>query len=101
MSADVIGNRHRQLWRHPTGRRAKDRFLGIQGEERRYAGGQLRFSVPIQDGMSSTLNASDIFKILELDKEKLGRRYYSISQPSFEQVLLKIVGEHDVVEEGY
>ncbi|KAK9491292.1 hypothetical protein V1508DRAFT_422388 [Lipomyces doorenjongii] len=93
MSADVICNRHGQLWRHPTGRRAKDRFLGIQGEERRYAGGQVRFSVPIQDGMS-IVNASDIFKILELDKEKLGTRYYSISQPSLEQV-------HDVVEEGY
>ncbi|KAK9328130.1 hypothetical protein V1520DRAFT_12298 [Lipomyces starkeyi] len=79
---------------------AKDRFPGMQVEERRYAGGQLTFSLPIQDGMS-TLNASDIFKILEQDKEKLGIRYYSISQPSLEQVFLKIVGEHNVVEEGY
>ncbi|KAK9377645.1 uncharacterized protein V1513DRAFT_434837 [Lipomyces chichibuensis] len=76
---------------------AKDKFSRMQVEERRYAGGQLTFSVPIQD----TLKASDIFKILEHDKDKLGIRYYSISQPSLEQVFLKIVREHNVIEEGY
>ncbi|KAK9369798.1 hypothetical protein V1509DRAFT_652144 [Lipomyces kononenkoae] len=83
---------------------AKDRFAGIQIEERGRTG-QLRLFVPTIDGFkdekkSCSLKASDIFKILEQDKDKLGIRY-SISQPSLEQVFLKIVGEHNIVEQGY
>jgi ATP-binding cassette subfamily A (ABC1) protein 3 len=42
-----------------------------------------------------------IFKAVEQDKETFGIMYYSVSQASLEQVFLKIVGEHDVAEEGY
>ncbi|KAK9323169.1 hypothetical protein V1517DRAFT_321269 [Lipomyces orientalis] len=86
---------------------ARDRFPGMQLEERGYTG-QLRFSVPVsgvnelsKDDVLGTLNASDIFRILEHEREVLGIRYYSVSQPSLEQVFLRIVGENNIVEEGY
>ncbi|KAK9245363.1 hypothetical protein V1506DRAFT_538357 [Lipomyces tetrasporus] len=86
---------------------ARDRFPGMQLEERGYTG-QLRFSVPVsdvnelsKDDVLGTLNASDIFRILEHERETLGIRYYSVSQPSLEQVFLRIVGENNIVEEGY
>ncbi|KAK9493571.1 P-loop containing nucleoside triphosphate hydrolase protein [Lipomyces doorenjongii] len=62
--------------------------------------GQVKLAVQTR-GEKQILSVVQIFKAVEQDKEKFGLMYYSLSQASLEQVFLKIVGEHDVAEEGY
>ncbi|KAK9453826.1 hypothetical protein V1511DRAFT_461509 [Dipodascopsis uninucleata] len=72
--------------------------------------GQMKFSVSslkensekyISTLESSSLSIISIFKIVEKFKSQVGIHYYSVSQPSLEQVFLEIVSAHNVVEEGY
>ncbi|KAJ8099088.1 hypothetical protein POJ06DRAFT_255912 [Lipomyces tetrasporus] len=80
---------------------ARDKFVG---HEVRVEGiiyhGQVKLAVQTQ-GDQRKLSVLQIFSAVEQDKEKIGIMYYSVSQPSLEQVFLKIVGEHDVSEDGY
>jgi hypothetical protein len=46
-------------------------------------------------------NVSSLFTLLEANKEFLGLEYYSVSQTTLDQVFLKIVGQHQIEEEGY
>ena len=46
-------------------------------------------------------NISALFNLLETNKEFLGLEYYSVSQTTLDQVFLKIVGQHQIEEEGY
>ncbi|KAK9239022.1 hypothetical protein V1525DRAFT_431323 [Lipomyces kononenkoae] len=62
--------------------------------------GQVKLAVQTR-GEKEDLSVVQIFKSVEKDKDKIGIMYYSVSQASLEQVFLKIVGEHDVTEEGY
>jgi ATP-binding cassette subfamily A (ABC1) protein 3 len=48
-----------------------------------------------------TGNISALFTLLEANKRMLGLEYYSVSQTTLDQVFLKIVGQHQVEEEGY
>jgi ABC-type multidrug transport system ATPase subunit len=82
--------------------------------------GQLRFSVPAsrsggekhtrmedEDGEVITAQRpargtiSELFTLLEDNKDTLGLEYYSVSQTSLDQVFLSIVGKHNVEEENY
>lgn len=59
--------------------------------------GQIRMSVRLgdQDKLSS------VFKFLETRKEELQIESYSLSRTRLEEVFLRIVGDHNVREEGY
>lgn len=46
-------------------------------------------------------NINALFTLLEANKEMLGLEYYSVSQTTLDQVFLKIVGQHQIEEEGY
>lgn len=46
-------------------------------------------------------NISALFTLLEANKGFLGLEYYSVSQTTLDQVFLKIVGQHQIEEEGY
>jgi ABC-type multidrug transport system ATPase subunit len=46
-------------------------------------------------------NISMLFTLLEANKEVLGLEYYSVSRTTLDQVFLKIVGQHQIEEEGY
>jgi hypothetical protein len=84
--------------------------------------GQLRFSVPASrregekdarvearghDGEVASVDGpargtiSQLFTLLEDNKEALGLEYYSVSQTTLDQVFLSIVGKHNVEEENY
>lgn len=43
---------------------------------------------------------SVLFQVLEAEKRDLGIEFYSVSQSTLDQVFLKIVGEHNVEEDG-
>ena len=53
------------------------------------------------DGNTKRGNISALFTLLETHKEFLGLEYYSVSQTTLDQVFLKIVGQHQIEEEGY
>jgi hypothetical protein len=53
------------------------------------------------DGSAKTGNISALFTLLEANKALLGLEYYSVSQTTLDQVFLKIVGQHQIEEEGY
>ena len=53
------------------------------------------------DGEKRKGNISTLFTLLERNKEFLGLGYYSVSQTTLDQVFLKIVGQHQIEEEGY
>ncbi|KAK9351867.1 P-loop containing nucleoside triphosphate hydrolase protein [Lipomyces doorenjongii] len=80
---------------------AEDTFVGhkVHVEDIMY-NGQVKLAVQTR-GEKQILSVVQIFKAVEQDKEKFGIMYYLVSQASLEQVFLKIVGEHDVAEEGY
>lgn len=81
--------------------------------------GQIKFSVPAQQGVPSRANGGrDInedgvksygprggvgstLATLEENKEELGLGHYSVAQTSLEDIFLKIVKEANVIEEGY
>lgn len=102
-------------------------FSGAEVEENTYHG-QVRFSVPAvrpQAGVANEKAASassdedvisggeaasstpakgtisELFTLLEENKQALGLEYYSVSQTTLDQVFLSIVGKHDVEEENY
>ncbi|KYG44544.1 hypothetical protein M433DRAFT_155489 [Acidomyces richmondensis BFW] len=100
-------------------------FPGAVTEERVFHG-QLRFSVPndrtaLEDSVQiirddeekagfTTITTSQtparngisaLFAQLEMNKEKLGFEYYSVSQATLDQVFLSIVNKHNVMEENY
>ncbi|KAK9371343.1 hypothetical protein V1509DRAFT_614383 [Lipomyces kononenkoae] len=86
---------------HGIVRWAQDTFAGhkVVVEDIIYHG-QVKLAVQTR-GEKQNLNVVQIFRSVEKDKDKVGIMYYSVSQASLEQVFLKIVGEHDVSEEGY
>ncbi|RYO89415.1 hypothetical protein DL764_008583 [Monosporascus ibericus] len=71
--------------------------------------GQMRFSIPASavtgsagKGEAATGSAiGQLLIALEEHKEKLGIEHYSISPTTLDQVFLKIVGKHNVQEEGH
>ncbi|KAL1957039.1 hypothetical protein VTO42DRAFT_6416 [Malbranchea cinnamomea] len=50
--------------------------------------------------VASGIGISQLFSLLERNKENLGFEYYSVSQTTLDQVFLSIVGKHHVAEEG-
>ena len=59
------------------------------------------FSAAAEKNTSRKGNISSLFTLLEANKEFLGLEYYSVSQTTLDQVFLRIVGQHQVEEEGY
>ncbi|KAI9668995.1 MAG: hypothetical protein M1817_005152 [Caeruleum heppii] len=84
-----------------------NQFAGADIEEKTFHG-QVRFNVPARtgrDGMSSDERKegggiSDLFRVLEQNKDGLGLEYYSVSRTTLDQVFLTIVGKHQVEEEN-
>ncbi|KAK9480475.1 hypothetical protein V1514DRAFT_350346 [Lipomyces japonicus] len=83
---------------------AERRFNGhaVTIEDKMYHG-QVKLAVQTTNALTGDRNirVSEIFEAIEQDKDAVGVIYYAVSQASLEQVFLRIVGEHDVVEEGY
>ncbi|KAK9382932.1 uncharacterized protein V2V93DRAFT_320516 [Kockiozyma suomiensis] len=82
---------------------AQQRFKGhtVRIEDKMYHG-QVKLAVQTSAGEGAPkMQVSEIFQAIEADKKAIGVIYYAVSQASLEQVFLRIVGDHDVVEEGY
>ncbi|KAK9467470.1 hypothetical protein V1512DRAFT_223607 [Lipomyces arxii] len=62
--------------------------------------GQVKIAIQAR-AEKGTLGVAQIFRGIEEDKAVNGILYYSVSQASLEQVFLKIVGRHQIAEEGY
>ncbi|KAF3078410.1 hypothetical protein TWF569_000687 [Orbilia oligospora] len=99
-------------------------FQGAEVEDKSFHG-QTKFKVPsamkfrdreatADDGISKTDSQEDnnkakqgnntintLFQLLEENKENLGIDFYSISRTSMDEVFLNIVGNANVIEEGY
>lgn len=99
-------------------------FQGAEVEDKSFHG-QTKFKVPstmtfggeespVDGGISRTDSQEEkvkaqqrnetintLFQLLEGNKEKLGIDFYSISRTSMDEVFLNIVGNANVVEEGY
>lgn len=59
--------------------------------------GQIKMSIPVH----GNIKVSDIFKLFEHYKQELGIESYSVASTTLEEVFLRIVGEHNIAEEGY
>ncbi|KAK9463384.1 uncharacterized protein V1516DRAFT_667624 [Lipomyces oligophaga] len=82
---------------------AQTRFAGhaVRVEDKMYHG-QVKVAVRTTSSLGEKkLQVSEIFQAIEADKQEIGVVYYAVSQASLEQVFLRIVGDHNVVEEGY
>ncbi|KAK9448257.1 uncharacterized protein V1518DRAFT_384962 [Limtongia smithiae] len=81
---------------------AEKRFAGhaVRVEDKMYHG-QVKLAVRTTAVGGRRLRVSEIFQAIEDGKEEMGVIYYAVSQASLEQVFLRIVGDHNVVEEGY
>jgi ATP-binding cassette subfamily A (ABC1) protein 3 len=69
---------------------------GAEVGDRLYQG-QIKMSIPVH----GNIKVSDIFKLFEHYKEELGIESYSVASTTLEEVFLRIVGEHNIAEEGY
>ncbi|KAK9457794.1 hypothetical protein V1511DRAFT_2355 [Dipodascopsis uninucleata] len=82
---------------------AEKRFSGhgVRVEDKMYHG-QVKIAVQTTNGIGGKkLRVSEIFLAIEENKDVIGVKYYAVSQASLEQVFLKIVGDHNIAEEGY
>ncbi|KAJ6444876.1 ABC transporter [Purpureocillium lavendulum] len=90
-------------------------FRGAEVEQETFHG-QMRFSIPTKsvrevqkrtagpggEGADDSGSAiGQLLIILEQNKDALGIAHHSVSPTTLNQVFLTIVGEHDVMEEGY
>lgn len=74
----------------------KSKLPGSEVGDRLYQG-QIKMSVPVK----GNIKVSDIFKLFEYYKDDLGIESYSVASTTLEEVFLRIVGDHNIVEEGY
>ncbi|OAQ66044.2 ABC transporter [Pochonia chlamydosporia 170] len=86
-------------------------FSNAEIEQETYHG-QMRYSIPCsvmphvkssEKGGSSTPGSAigQLLVMLEENKEALGIAHYSVTPTTLNEVFLNIVGQHDILEEGY